>query len=40
MYEKKYYLCKIKKRNKKGIIFGVFSYLGQNPNFNQKVIII
>ena len=27
---------KIKRDKKKGIIFGVFSYLGQNPNFNQK----
>ena len=34
--KKKYYLCQINKNKIKSIIFGVFTYLGQNPNFNQK----
>ena len=34
---KKYYLCKDKNKKIKRYYFWVFSYLGQNPNFNQNV---
>ena len=36
MYAKKILFMWNKNRNNQGIIFGVFSNLGQNPNFNQN----